>query len=320
MLLTRARVYQQMGDIKSAKADIEAALQNHPDLPDLIDARALEAAISAGSGNYDQAIGELEELLKIMPKNAELLYQIGLLYSINKESTKAIDKFTEALADSPTKDFKIYLSRGNAYLNIGKHAEAVKDYEEALKLKPDDSGLLNNFAWVLATSPDNKLRNGKRAIELAQKACEETEYKAPHILSTLAAAYAETGDFADAVKWSSKAVELAKTETDEDAAPDIKEQLQKELDRYKHKKPTRELLTEADEAKARVKQKSNSANKPAGEKSADKKSADKKSADKKSADKKSSESKKPEGARVARRARGGSCKIRVSAELDSTPL
>ena len=49
---------------------------------------------------------------------------------------------------------------------------------------------------MLATSPDAKLRNGRRAIELATRACELTKYKAAYILSTLAAAYAETGDFA----------------------------------------------------------------------------------------------------------------------------
>ena len=85
--------------------------------------------------------------------------------------------------------------RGDAYLNIGKHAEAVADFDAALKLNDEDDGLLNNFAWVLATSPDDKVRDGKRAIELATKAAELSSYNVPHILSTLAAAYAETGDF-----------------------------------------------------------------------------------------------------------------------------
>ena len=67
---------------------------------------------------------------------------------------------------------------------------------------------------MLATSPDDKLRNGSRAIELATKAAELTEYKAAYILSTLAAAYAETGDFQTAIKWSSKAVEIGDKEHD----------------------------------------------------------------------------------------------------------
>jgi len=96
--------------------------------------------------------------------------------------------------------------------------------------------VLNNLAWVLATSPDENLRDGKRAIELATKACELTEYKLPHILSTLAAGYAETGNFQTALKWSQKAVELG--------SEDQLEPLTKELESYQAKKPVRELLTE----------------------------------------------------------------------------
>ena len=144
-------------------------------------------------------------------------------------------------------------ARGDAYLNIGRQAQALADYEKALKLQPNEPGLLNNLAWVLATSPDDKLRNGHRAIELATEACKQTEYKLAYILSTLAAAYAETGDFQTAVKWSSKAVEIGDKEHDES--------LKKELQSYKAKKPWRELLSEEKPAQ--------SAKKPADEKKQD---------------------------------------------------
>jgi tetratricopeptide (TPR) repeat protein len=273
VLLARARVYQQTGDLKSAKADVEAALKNRPDLPDKIAAETLLASIAAGAGDIDEAIAESEHLLEIMPKNPTLLFQIGILYTLNKQSRKAIEKFTDALANSEKKDFNLYRHRGDAYLNVGKHAEAVKDYEEAFKLKPSDSGLLNNFAWVLATSPDEKLRDGKRSVEMGLKACQETRFEQPHILSTLAAGYAESGDFENAVKYSTKAVEVAAAQPD---TADIKEQLQKELDSYKQKKPVRELLTEDDAAKSKPK---------------DKKPAD---ADNSSDKKKPDEGKKPE--------------------------
>ena len=126
--------------------------------------------------------------------------------------------------------------RGDTYLNVGQQAEAIADYEKALKLQPKDQGILNNLAWVLATSPDAKLRNGRRAIELATLACEATKYKLAYILSTLAAAYAETGDFATATKWSAKAVEIGDKEHNDS--------LKKELESYKAKKPWRELLSE----------------------------------------------------------------------------
>ncbi|MCD4727262.1 MAG: tetratricopeptide repeat protein, partial [Pirellulales bacterium] len=126
--------------------------------------------------------------------------------------------------------------RGDAYLKLGKHAEANEDYEKSRELEPKDAGILNSLAWVLATSPGAKLRDGKRAIRMATDACEATDYKLAHILSTLAAAYAETGDFDSAVKWSTKAVEL-----DDNEHGDA---IKKELDSYKAKKPWRELLSE----------------------------------------------------------------------------
>ena len=131
-------------------------------------------------------------------------------------------------------------------LNTGRQAEAIAYFEKAIKIEPKDDGILNNLAWVLATSPDAKLRNGRRAIQLATDACKLTEYKLPHILSTLAAAYAETGDFANAVKWSTKAIELADKEKEDSKEGDkeTKEALKKELENYKAKKPTRELMAE----------------------------------------------------------------------------
>ena len=131
--------------------------------------------------------------------------------------------------------FQALRGRADAYLNIGEHGEAVKDFSEALKLSADDTGVLNNFAWVLATSPDDNVRDGKRAVELATKAVELTDEKEAHILSTLAAAYAETGDFDAARKWSQKSVDMQD--------PEHADQLAKELASYKENKPWRERQT-----------------------------------------------------------------------------
>jgi tetratricopeptide (TPR) repeat protein len=96
---------------------------------------------------------------------------------------------------------------------------------------------------VLATSPDDKLRDAKRARELAERACEATQYKMPHIISTLGAAYAEAGDFDGAKKWLLKALDLA---ADDDAQ---KDHLRKELASYEKREPWRELQTPDDEKK-----------------------------------------------------------------------
>ncbi|MEA1952340.1 MAG: hypothetical protein U9N87_13235, partial [Planctomycetota bacterium] len=151
----------------------------------------------------------------------------------------AIELYSHVLAKKP-KNADALVARASAYLTVGDHAKSIADYEKAEKLAADNSGMLNNFAWVLATSPDDKLRNGKRAVELATKACELTEYKQAHILSTLAAAYAESGNFKEAVKWSKKAIELGKAGTNKE----IQEALAKELKSFEKGKPWREDLSE----------------------------------------------------------------------------
>jgi tetratricopeptide (TPR) repeat protein len=244
LLLLRARVLQMLNKTADAQKDVEAALAKRPGMPEGLHLRAL---LASSSGNFAQAIADCEEILKLAPDNVQLLMQLGLLHSAAKQPRKAIERFTAALdklkdkedKESEEEKYAALRSRGDAYLGVGKHAEAIADFEVAYKIKPRDSALLNNLAWVLATSPEDKLRDGKRAIELAKAACEETEYMAPHIISTLAAAYAETGNWDEAQKMIAKALELKPDEEHLD-------QLQKEQKSYEKKEPWRELQNEPD--------------------------------------------------------------------------
>jgi hypothetical protein len=90
------------------------------------------------------------------------------------------------------------------------------------------------LAWLLATSPDDGIRDGRRAVELALKACEATDWKQSHIISTLAAGHAEAGDFDAARKFSRQAVEAGHDE------PAVREQLESELASYEAGQPWRE--------------------------------------------------------------------------------
>ncbi len=241
-IMLRARVYQEIGETEKAKTDIETAFQPRPESNDPSQLRAL---LFAGDGELKHGIDDLESLRKLAPKNLELLMQLGLLYMADKRNQQGVDIFTKVLAEDG-KRWSAFRDRGDGYLNLGKHAEAIEDLTSAMELQPPTNsdeqlkksraGILNNLAWVLATSPEDKLRDGKRAVQLGTQACELTDYKAPHILSTLASAYAEAGDFENAMKWSSKSVEIA-----EDS--EMKTQLGKELESYKNKKPWREAKT-----------------------------------------------------------------------------
>jgi tetratricopeptide (TPR) repeat protein len=239
-LLLRAQVHQQAGDVKTARADLDEVLKEIPDWAPALEFRAI---LAAQANDYPAAIDDLQALLKKAPQSSDLLNQLALLYQANKQPRKAIATYGDSLASNP-ESFTALRGRADAYLNVGKHAEAVADYEAALKINPEDSGVLNNLAWVLATSPDDNVRNGKRAIELATQAAKLGDYKQGFVLSTLAAGYAETGDFDTARQWSQKAVDLGSKD------PDTNTQLKKELSSYENKKPWREkqVIEESDDS------------------------------------------------------------------------
>lgn len=227
-LLMRSGLLAADGKTEEAKADVEKALRLRPDVPQVI---LMKSRLAAQAGKFGEAIGDIQLLLRSDPKNEDYRLQLAMYLTADKRPRRAIEILNGLVDDNP-KDADILRTRGDAYLSINKHKEAIADFEAALKLEPDDTGVLNNLAWVLATSETEGVRNAKRSIELGKKACELTEYKKPHILSTLASGYAESGDFETALKWSAKAVELGEGE--------MKEQLGKELESYKQKKPWRE--------------------------------------------------------------------------------
>jgi tetratricopeptide (TPR) repeat protein len=232
-LLIRASLLQEQGKLQAARDDIERVLILRPGLVQAILARS---RLAASEGKLSDAIADMKSVLENDPENVQWRLMLAGYYIQDKRPSKAIDIFTKILAGDEDNS-AARQARADTFLSIGKHADAIADFEIALKQEPNNDGILNNFAWVLATSPDDKLRNGKRAIELATKACEVTKYKKAHILSTLAAAFAETGDFQTAQKWSRQAVELGA------AKKDVDEQLKQELESYKKSKPWREKQT-----------------------------------------------------------------------------
>ena len=238
-LLQRAEIALSRNDIQSAKNDLRAAERIDRRIAGAEQAIFVRCLIAIEEGRMADAINEMKTLVSRDPSNQERRLQLANLYIQDERPRKAIEMLT-AVIDADPKNVGALRSRADALLSVGDHGEAINDYESALSAAGDDerydaSGLMNNLAWVLATSPNDDIRDGKRAVELGEKAVELTDAKEPHILSTLAAGYAEIGDFDKAIEWSGKAVELGK-EQDHNQL----EQLEEELENYRARKPWRE--------------------------------------------------------------------------------
>lgn len=228
-LRTRARLFYQMEKFEDALKDVEKILTFQDGD---VDAMFLRSLIYAGMEDFDAAIEEMEFLVREIPGEPMLRNALAGIYMTAEKHEKAIELYNETLEEDPD-DQQAMAGRADAKLNAGMHVEAVDDYEAALKIDEEDDHVLNNLAWLLCTSTFDEVRDGKRAVELATRAAEVTEFKQAHVLSTLAAAYAESGDFENAIKWSEKSVEIA----DEGRQ---KKDLQKELELFKAGKPVRE--------------------------------------------------------------------------------
>jgi tetratricopeptide (TPR) repeat protein len=178
---------------------------------------------------HDKAIADCSEAIELGSHDPLARIYRGLAWSEKKEYDKAIADFNEALELEPDNAFALY-ARASAWGEKKAYEKADADLARALELAPDNPLTHNARAWTWATCPDAKYRDGRKSVESATKACELTEWNEAGLIDTLAAAYAEVGDFASAIKWQNKALEL---ETD----PKNKEEYIARLKLYKEKKP-----------------------------------------------------------------------------------
>jgi protein O-mannosyl-transferase len=160
----------------------------------------------ASEGKAQEAVEQYRASLRIRPTAscalllAELLQQTG-------DPQGALTSCQAALALGPTAVDRA--KAGEVLAALGRSADAIHQYREALALVPDLVPALNNLAWILATDREARNRNGAQAVLLATRACALTDYQTPILIGTLAAAYAEAGDFKTAVATAQRACQLA---------------------------------------------------------------------------------------------------------------
>ena len=176
---------------------------------------------------------------KIMGGNWSSLYagfynNRGHIYYQKGQYEKAISAFTKAIEINPT-DERAYSIRGLSYAGKRQYDKAISDINKALEINPSDAEAYNNLAWILATCPDPRYRDGIEAVELAQKSVNLVLHS--QNLDTLAAAYAEAGKFEHAITTQEKAIAQLKKEGD---AKKLIDEFIEHLKSYRNHKPWRE--------------------------------------------------------------------------------
>jgi len=244
-ILVLIEIYSKQQAYDKALELLEEQLKEHSDELRWILAKA---GVYSEQKDWDKAIDWLELQLQKEPDSRALtLTLIGVL--ADKKSYRTARERVRPLLEKEPKNLMLLRLDSQLSISLGLHSEAIEALTKVVEADPGDYTSVNNLAWIFATSPIDSVRDGSRAVELAEQAAKLTRHKRAFVLSTLAAAYAEAGDFEKAREWSLKSVDVAKAERGKtkEEKEELLEHLQKEWDCFSNDKPFRELLDDVAE-------------------------------------------------------------------------
>jgi hypothetical protein len=230
----RAACYRDENQFDKALPDYNKAVELNP-RNGL--AHAGRAALYTRQGKRDAAMKDLDTAIRLNPRFFAAYSNRAQLHSTNGDLDHAIADWNSALQLNP-KDPDSYIGRGIAYYHKGDLAKAKNDLDRGLRLPVLSSatrmGTFNELAWLHATAPEASFRNGRAAVFEATSAYKLKGSPDPYYLDTLAAAFAENGDFEKAVRYQEQAV------TGKKLSPDERSKFQRRLELYHAHTPYRD--------------------------------------------------------------------------------
>jgi tetratricopeptide (TPR) repeat protein len=196
----------QKGNVDEAITQLQKALQIEPD--HVLVRNTLGYALLQ-QGKVDEAISQFQMVLQFKPDYANAHFNLANALIQKGRVDEAITRFQRVLEIKPG-FAEAHYDLANALIQNGRVDEAITHFQLALQIKPDYPEAQNDLAWELATAAQASLRNGNKAVELAQRANQLAGGSDLDIVGTLAAAYAEAGRFDDAIRSARKAIDLAR--------------------------------------------------------------------------------------------------------------
>jgi TonB family protein len=238
-----ARAYCDRADLEEEISEPDKALRDYDKAiqlaPKFQRAYFNRASHFGRQSEYARAIPDLTQTIRLSPNDLGPYAMRAKAYARLGDHVRAVADATVAVKLKPMTE--MYLGRAQdldlratAYKVMGQPEPALRDLREAVRLAPNYAGTHEALAWFLATSPEERVRNGSEAVSSAKKACEMSHWTDSGYIDTLAAAYAEVGDFEQATKYEQQSL------NDPSLAPKTRKEQEERLHLYQQRKPYRE--------------------------------------------------------------------------------
>lgn len=220
------------GQYSAAAKEFMTVIRMLPDLPE--GENNLGTALM-GQGQTAAAIEHFERAIKLDPKYPDAYFNLAGALAADGRPSDAIAQYRQGLDIDPLNP-DAHADLAELLLAEGQAGAAINEWRQALRLRPDDVARMRRFAWVLATSPAARARNGRLALQLARQAVQLSSGQDADSLRALAAANAEVGDWASALRLVNDALRLAQQSGD----TGLVERLQSDKTQYEAGAPVRD--------------------------------------------------------------------------------
>jgi tetratricopeptide (TPR) repeat protein len=186
-------------------------------------------------GQLDDAIAKLQAAIDLRPENGPAHDNLAKALLKKGQTAEAMVHYRKLLEIEP-ENVEARNTLGTALIQQGHVREAIDQWQDALAIQPENGNAASNLAWVFATCPEDSVRDGTRAVELGEKALRISGGKIAMSYRVLAAAYAESGRFTEAVETAQRGTELATTQGN----PALAVELESNIALYQSGRPLRD--------------------------------------------------------------------------------